>query len=111
MRNSSADPDDIPARYSVDTPTRGDHVVGRYKESWIPTVLEFISSSMGMIVLVIVPCAVLLFTLLLNIIEIIDQMQREKKQKLALSEGEVQERELDVTTIIEEHEEIDNDDR
>lgn len=99
--------EDIEANYVVDKPTRGDHVIGRYKESWLAGLIAFISSTTGMIALIIVPCAILLFTLLLNIIEIIDQMMREKKQKLALSEGELQERELDVTTIIEENEEHD----
>ncbi len=98
--------DDIPANYNIDKATRGDHVIGRYKESWLAGVIAFMSSTMGMFALVIVPCAVLLFTLLLNIIEIIDQMIKEKKQNLAFEDDEVKERELDVTTIIEENEEI-----
>ena len=108
---SGKDPnsEDIEANYQVDSPTRGDYVVGRYKKSWLAGVLQFISSPMGMIILIIAPCAVLLFTLLLNIIEIIDQMMREKKQKLAMADSEVKERELDVTTIIEENDDLNKD--
>lgn len=108
---SGKDPnsEDIEANYQVDSPTRGDYVVGRYKKSWLAGFIQFISSTTGMIILIIVPCAILLFTLLLNIIEIIDQMMREKKQKLAMADSEVKERELDVTTIIEENDDLDND--
>ena len=68
--------EDIPANYNVDKATRGDHVVGRYKKSALAGVIQFISSPTGLIVLVIAPCGILLFTLLLNIIEIVDQMIR-----------------------------------
>ena len=98
--------EDIRANYNIDKPTRGDHIIGRQTDSWLAGVILFMSSTMGMFVLVIVPCSVLLFTLLLNIIEIVDQMIKEKKQKLAFADDEVKERELDVTTIIEENEEI-----
>ncbi len=109
LKSSTSDPEsvDIEANYNVDKATRGDHVVGVYKESWLAGVIQFISSTQGMIILIIVPSAILLFTLLLNIIEIADQMIREKKQKQALADGELRERELDVTTIIEEHDEDD----
>ncbi|MBO5022355.1 MAG: hypothetical protein J6C53_02625 [Clostridia bacterium] len=109
LKSSNSDPNsvDIEANYKVDKETRGDHVVGVYKESWLAGVIQFISSTQGMIILIIVPSAILLFTLLLNIIEIADQMIREKKQQKALADGELLERELDVTTIIEEHEDED----
>lgn len=109
--NFNGDPnsEDIEANYQVDSPTRGDYVIGKYKPSWLAGVLQFISSPMGMIILIIAPCAVLLFTLLLNIIEIIDQMMREKKQKLAMADSEVKERKLDVTTIIEENDDLNKD--
>ena len=100
--------DNIPANYIVDHETRGDYVVGVYDEgNFLAGILGFISSTTGMICLIIVPSAILLFSLLLNIIEIIDQMIREKKQKVAFSEGEVKERKLDVTTIIEDDEDDD----
>lgn len=85
-----------------DTLVRGDYVVGQYKDSVMADIIEFISSSRGMIILIIIPSSILLFILLLNIIEIVDQMMREKKEKGALV-GDVKERELEVTTIIEEH--------
>ena len=100
----------IEYNYNVDKATRGDHVVGVYTESGLAGFIEFIASTKGMIILIIVPSAILLFTLLLNIIEIVDAMMREKKQKLALSDGDIKERELDVTTIIEENDENENDD-
>lgn len=104
IKNTMADPENIEEYYQVDSaPTRGDHVVGRYVKSPFAGVIKFMSSPSGLIVLVIVPSGILLFSLLLNIIEIIDLMMREKKQKAAFADGEVKERELEVTTIIEEH--------
>jgi len=83
------------------TLVRGDYVIGQYVDSPAAGIIEFISSSKGMIFLIIVPSSVLLFLLLLNIIEIADQMMREKKEKGAII-GDVKERELEVTTIIED---------
>lgn len=80
---------------------RGDYVIGQYKDSAMAGIIQFISSTNGMIMLIIVPSCVLLFLLLLNIIEIIDQMMREKKEKGAIA-GDVKERELEVATMIEE---------
>ena len=82
---------------------RGDYVIGVYTDSFMADVIQFISSPQGMIVLIIVPASVLLFLLLLNIIEIADQMMREKREKEALLGGGVKERELEVTTIIEDN--------
>ena len=84
------------------TLVRGDYVIGEYVDSGMAGVIQFISSTKGMIILIIVPCSILLFLLLLNIIEIVDQMMREKKEKSALG-GDIKERELEVTTIIEEN--------
>lgn len=84
---------------------RGDYVIGQYKASPLAGIIQFISSTNGMIVLIIVPSCVLLFMLLLNIIEIIDQMMREKKEKPALV-GDLKERELNITTLIEEDGEV-----
>lgn len=89
--NSTADTDLV----------RGDYVIGQYKASVMAGIIQFISSTNGMIMLIIVPSCVLLFLLLLNIIEIIDQMMREKKEKGAIA-GDVKERELEVATMIEE---------
>ena len=86
------------------TLVRGDYVVGQYVDSGMAGVIEFISSPKGMIVLIIVPSSVLLLLLLLNIIEIVDQMMREKKEGSAKF-GDIKERELEVTTIIEENSE------
>lgn len=98
------DSEDIAANYRVDKETRGDYVIGVYDEGNIlAPILQFISSTTGMIILIIVPSGILLISLLLNIIEIADQMIKEKKQKGVFSEGELKERELDVTTIIEEN--------
>lgn len=98
--------DDIEANYKTDKPTRGDHVIGKKINSPLGGVIQFISSPTGLFILVIVPCAILLFVLLLNMIEIIDQMMKEKKKKLEVFEEDPMEREIDVTTIIEENEEI-----
>lgn len=84
---------------------RGDYIIGAYVDSGMADVIEFLSSSKGMIVLIIVPSSILLFMLLLNIIEIIDQMMREKKERGAII-SDVKERELEVTTIIEDEEEF-----
>jgi len=99
--------EDIEENFNVDNETRGDYVIGRYKKSGLAGFIAFISSPTGMIILVIVPSAILLFTLLLNIIEIIDQMMKEKKQRVEFADDEVKERELDVTTIIEETDDSD----
>jgi signal peptidase I len=88
--------------YSMDGYTEGKYVVGVYTPSFMASFIQFISSTTGMIILIILPSCVLLFMLLLNIIEIVDQMMRDKKQKQALATGDVKERELEVTTIIDD---------
>lgn len=114
-KTSSADINNMDVKYIkdnfvVDNETRGDYVVGVYKPNVLADVIQFISSPVGMISLIIVPSAVLVFTLLLNIIEIVDQMMKEKKQKLVFVDDEVAERELEVTTIIEENRSLDEED-
>lgn len=91
--------------YVMDGYIEGKYVVGVYTPSAMAGFIQFISSTTGMIILIIVPCCMLLFLLLLNIIDIVDQMMKEKKEKEALEKGEVKERELEVTTIIEENDE------
>ena len=68
---------------SYDGWTRGDYIVGVYEPSFFAGVIQFISSTTGIIVVVIIPCCLVLFLLMINIIEIIDKMLKEKKEKQA----------------------------
>ena len=61
--------------------TRGDHIVGVYTESALADVLQFVSSSTGLIVVVIVPSAILLMVLAFSIVDTIDKIIRLKKQQ------------------------------
>ena len=64
---------------------RGDYVVGRYVDSGLAGFLNFLSSTTGIIVVVIVPSAIVLFLLAWDIIQISDQMVRVKKQNAAIA--------------------------
>lgn len=61
--------------------TRGDRVVGVYRESGLAGFIEFMSSSTGIIVLVIVPSFIVLLILAFSIIDIIDKIMKEKKAR------------------------------
>ena len=60
--------------------TKGDHILGVYEENIFAGVIQFISSPAGIIAIVIVPCCIVLFMLLMRIIDIIDKMAQEKKK-------------------------------
>ena len=64
---------------------RGDYVVGRYVDSGLAGFLNFLSSTTGIIVVVIIPSAIVLFLLAWDIIQISDQMVRVKKQNAAIA--------------------------
>lgn len=66
---------------AADKYTRADYVVGVYTDSGLAGFLEFISSSVGIIVLVVVPSCIVLFMLLLNIIDTVDKMIKQKREQ------------------------------
>ena len=66
---------------AADKFTRADYVVGVYTDSGLAGFLEFISSSVGIIVLVVVPSCIVLFMLLLNIIDTVDKMIKQKREQ------------------------------
>ena len=68
--NSSSDP------YLV----RADYVIGRYTDSALAGILEFIASPVGIVVLVVVPSCIVMFLLLISIINTIDKMIKKKKK-------------------------------
>ena len=65
---------------SYDGWTKGDRIVGVYEESIFAGVIQFISSTTGIIAIVIVPSCIVLFILLMRIIDILDKMSQEKKK-------------------------------
>ena len=77
---------------TADKYTKADYVVGVYKDSIIADILQFMSSTAGIIVIVIVPSCIVLFLLLLNIIDIVDKMikarrEEEERQVALIEEG------------------------
>ena len=66
---------------AADKYTRADYIVGIYTDSGLAGFLEFISSSVGIIVLVVVPSCIVLFMLLLNIIDTVDKMIKQKREQ------------------------------
>lgn len=60
---------------------RSDYVIGVYKPSYFANILQFVTSPMGIVALVIIPSGVIMFFLLVDIINIVDQMIKEKKPK------------------------------
>lgn len=64
---------------------RGDYVVGKYVDSGLAGFLNFLSSTTGIIVVVIIPSAIVLFLLAWDIIQISDQMVRVKRQNVAIA--------------------------
>ena len=65
---------------SYDGWTKGDHIVGVYEENIFAGIIQFISSTEGIIAIVIVPSCIVLFILLMRIIDILDKMSQEKKK-------------------------------
>ncbi len=65
---------------AADKYTRADYVVGVYTPSGLAGFLEFISSTVGIIVLVVVPACIVLFMLLLSIIDTVDKMLKQKRE-------------------------------
>ena len=66
---------------AADKYTRADYIVGIYTDSGLAGFLEFISSSVGIIVLVVVPSCIVLFMLLLSIIDTVDRMIKQKREQ------------------------------
>lgn len=69
------------------TKVRADYVIGVYTPSALAGVLQFISSSTGIIVLVVVPSCIVLFLLLLSIIDTVDKMIKKKKEEEAFQDA------------------------
>ncbi len=65
----------------ADKYTRADYVVGVYTPSGLEGFLNFISSSVGIIVLVVIPACIVLFMLLLSIIDTVDKMLKKKREE------------------------------
>ena len=66
---------------------RADYVIGVYTDSGLAGVLQFMSSTAGIIVLVVVPSCIVLFLLLLSIIDTIDKMIKKKKEEEAFQDA------------------------
>ena len=64
---------------SYDGWTRTDYILGKYKPSTFAKVIQFITNGTVFIFLVLIPCGITLFTLLVKIIQTADQMITEKK--------------------------------
>lgn len=80
--------------------TRGDRVIGVYYESSTASFIQFILSSTGIIVLVIVPSCIVLLILAYSIIDIIDKMLKKKKEDEArnnaiIKEGNAENEDMD----------------
>ncbi len=61
--------------------TRGDYIVGKYVKSGMSGFLNFVSSEQGLMILVIVPSCVMLLILSFVLIDTIDKIMKEKKEK------------------------------
>lgn len=66
---------------------RADYVIGVYTDSGLAGVLQFMSSTAGIIILVVVPSCIVLFLLLLSIIDTIDKMIKKKKEEEAFQDA------------------------
>lgn len=63
---------------------RADYVIGVYNQTWIASVIKFVSSTAGIITIVVVPSAVVCLMLLFSMIDTIDKMMKMKKLAAAL---------------------------
>lgn len=68
----------------LDPWVRGDYVIGVYNQTWIASVIKFVSSTAGIITIVVVPSAVVCLMLLFSMIDTIDKMMKMKKLAAAL---------------------------
>lgn len=76
---------------SVDSnKVRADYVIGKYTPSALAGILQFISSGVGIIILVVIPSCIVLFLLLLSIIDTIDKMIKKKKEEEAFQDALIQ---------------------
>ena len=64
---------------------RGDYVVGKYVDSGLAGFLNFLSSTTGIIVVVTIPSAIVLFLLAWDIIHLSDRMVSVKRQNTAMA--------------------------
>lgn len=80
--------------YRYDGWIRGDRVVGVYTESGLAGFIQFMSSSTGIIVLVVVPSCIVLLILAFSIIDTIDKMIKQKKLEKEMIDENIKETNL-----------------
>lgn len=68
----------------LDPWVRGDYVIGIYNQTWVASVIKFITSTAGIITIVVVPSALVALMLLFSMIDTVDKMMKMKKLAAAL---------------------------